>query len=218
MYVIIVGAGRVGLNLANSLIKQGITVTLIENDENKSEEVANEVNAMVIHGDATSIQILEDADISEADVFVAATGHDTVNLLTSVLSQKYTNIQKRIARVNDLEHVEAFNRAGIQITVSPESTVATYLERIITRPKIADLIVLGRGTTELLDLKIENKDLFGEYVLDHSPTENFIVCAVYDEDNELIIPQKDTKFGENQKISVLTKSDYVDEVTKFFAS
>lgn len=217
MYVIIVGAGRVGLNLANSLIGQGITVTLIENDEIKSSEVANEINAMVIKGDATSVQILEEADISEADVFVAATGHDTVNLLTSVLAQKHDNIKKIIARVNELEHVEAFNRAGIKITVSPESTVATYLERIITRPKIADLIVLGRGSTELLDLKIENKKLFGQRVLDYSPTENYLVCAVY-EDDELIIPQRDTLFHENQKISVLTKSDYVDEVTKFFAN
>ena len=184
MYVIIVGAGRVGQNLK---------------------------------GDATNIKILEEADISEADVFVAATGHDEVNLLTSVLAQKYENIKKIIARVNELEHVEAFNRVGIKITVSPESTVATYLERIITRPKIADLIVLGHGTTELLDIKIENKKLFGKRVLDYSPTENYMVCAVY-EDNELIIPQEDTLFYKDQRISVLTKSDYVDEVTNFFAS
>ena len=217
MYVIIVGAGRVGQNLANSLIRQGITVTLIEDNEVKSSEVANEINAMVIKGDATNIKILEEADISEADVFVAATGHDEVNLLTSVLAQKYENIKKIIARVNELEHVEAFNRVGIKITVSPESTVATYLERIITRPKIADLIVLGHGTTELLDIKIENKKLFGKRVLDYSPTENYMVCAVY-EDNELIIPQEDTLFYKDQRISVLTKSDYVDEVTNFFAS
>ncbi|WP_304125351.1 TrkA family potassium uptake protein [Methanosphaera cuniculi] len=217
MYVIIVGAGRVGQNLANSLIRQGITVTLIEDNEVKSSEVANEINAMVIKGDATNIKILEEADISEADVFIAATGHDEVNLLTSVLAQKYENIKKIIARVNELEHVEAFNRVGIKITVSPESTVATYLERIITRPKIADLIVLGRGTTELLDIKIENKKLFGKRVLDYSPTENYMVCAVY-EDNELIIPQEDTLFYKDQRISVLTKSDYVDEVTNFFAS
>ena len=114
---------------------------------------------MVIHGDATSVQVLEDADITDADVFVAATGHDTVNLLTSVLSQNYDNIKKIIARVNDLDHVNAFKRVGIDITVSPESAVASYLERIITRPKVSDLIILGRGSTELLDVKLENKDL-----------------------------------------------------------
>ena len=100
---------------------------------------------------------------------------------------------------------EIIKRVGIDITVSPESAVASYLERIITRPKVSDLIILGRGSTELLDVKLENKDLYGKRVLDYSPTENYIICAVY-EDNELIIPQEDTVFHENQKISVITKS------------
>ena len=216
MYVIIVGAGRVGLNLAQSLIKEGLNVTIIEEDYTISEEVAEQLDTMVIHGDATSVQILEDADISDAQVFVAATGDDKVNLLSVVLSQNYPNIKKVIARVNDLDHEIAFKNVGVDITVSPESTVASYLERIITRPKVADLIVLGRGSTELLDLKIENKKLFEKRVLDYSPTENYIVCAVYD-NNELIIPQENILFHENQKISVITKSDYVQEVTKFFA-
>lgn len=216
MYVIIVGAGRVGLNLADSLIKEEISVTIIERDSTISEDVAESTEAMVINGDATSVQILEDADISDADVFVAATGDDKVNLLAAVLSQSYSNIKKIIARVNDLEHETAFKNVGIDITVSPEAAVARYLERIITRPKIADLIALGRGSTELLELKLENKKLFGKRVLDYSPTENYIVCAIYD-DEELIIPQKDTVFGQNQKISVITKSEYIPEVTKLFA-
>ncbi|MBE6494342.1 MAG: TrkA family potassium uptake protein [Methanosphaera stadtmanae] len=216
MYVIIVGAGRVGLNLSQSLIREGINVTLIENDEAVSEEVAEQVNAMVMYGDATSVPVLESADISEADVFVAATGKDTVNLLAAVLSKNYPNIKKTIARVNDLDHEQAFKKVGIDVTVSPESTVAAYLERIITRPKVADLIVLGRGSTELLDIKIENEELIGQRVLDYSPTENYIVCAVYEND-ELIIPQEDTLFHQNQKISVLTKSDYVKEVTQLFS-
>lgn len=216
MYVIIVGAGRVGLNLSQSLIREGINVTLIENDETVSEEVAEQVNAMVMRGDATSVPVLENADISEADVFVAATGKDSVNLLAAVLSKNYPNIKKTIARVNDLDHEQAFKKVGIDVTVSPESTVAAYLERIITRPKVADLIVLGRGSTELLDIKIENEQLIGQRVLDYSPTENYIVCAVYEND-ELIIPQEDTLFHQNQKISVLTKSDYVKEVTQLFS-
>ena len=217
MYVIIVGAGRVGLNLSESLIREGLSVTIIESDPAVSEEVAESSQAMVINGDATSVQILEDADISDAEVFVAATGDDKVNLLSAVLSKNYDNIKKIIVRVNDLEHESAFKNVGINVTVSPEAAVATYLERVITRPKIADLIVLGRGSTELLELNLENKKLFGKRVFDYSPTENYIVCAVYNDDDELIIPQKDTIFKKNQKISVITKSDYVQEATQFFS-
>ncbi len=216
MYVIIAGAGRVGLNLARSLVNEGLNVSIIEKDPLVSEKIAEEVDALVIQGDVTSVEVLEDANIFETDVFVAATGHDTVNLLASVLCKEYDNIKKVISRVNDLEHEKAFKQVGIDVTVSPESTVASYLERIITRPKIADLIVLGRGSTELLDLKIENKKLVGRTVFEFSPTSKYIVCAVYDENNELIIPQKDTVFHENQKISVLAKTDYVQEVTQIF--
>ncbi|MBE6486739.1 MAG: TrkA family potassium uptake protein [Methanosphaera stadtmanae] len=216
MYVIIVGAGRVGVNLSKSLIREGLSVTIVESDPAISKEVAEDSEAMVINGDASSVKVLEDADISDADVFVAATGDDKVNLFSSVLSLNYPNITKRIARVNDLEHETAFKNVGIDITVSPEASVATYLERLITRPKIADLIVLGRGSTEMLELRLENKKLFGKPVLDYSPTENYIVCAVYDDDGELVIPQKDTLFEKNQKISVITKSDYLKEVTKKF--
>ncbi len=217
MYVIIIGAGRVGTNLSKSLIREGINVTIIESDPVICEEAAEIENLMVINGDASSVQILEEADISEANVFVAATGDDKTNLLSAALSLNYDNITKRIARVNELEHESAFKNLGINITVSPEASVATYLERLITRPKIADLIVLGKGSTELLELTLENKKMFGKPVFDYSPTENYIVCAVYDEDGELVIPQKDTVFKKNQKISVITKSEYIKKVTEKFS-
>lgn len=217
MYVIIIGAGRVGTNLSRSLIREGINVTIIESDPVICAEAADIPDLMVINGDASSVQILEEADISEANVFVAATGDDKTNLLSAALSLNYDNITKRIVRVNELEHESAFKNIGINITVSPEASVATYLERLITRPKIADLIVLGKGSTELLELTLENKKMFGKPVFDYSPTENYIVCAVYDEDGELVIPQKDTFFEKNQKISVITKSEYVHDVTRIFS-
>ncbi len=217
MYVIIVGAGRVGTNLSRSLIREGLNVTIIDNNPATCEEAAEIDDLMVINGDAASVQILEEADISDAQVFVAATGDDKTNLLSAALSLNYDNIQKRIVRVNELEHESAFKNIGIDTTVSPEASVATYLERLITRPKIADLIVLGKGSTELLELTLENKKLFDKPVLDYSPTENYIVCAVYDEDGELLIPQKDTLFKKNQKISVITKTEYIKEVTERFS-
>ncbi|HIH35711.1 MAG TPA: TrkA family potassium uptake protein [Methanosphaera sp.] len=217
MYVIIIGAGRVGTNLSRSLIREGLNVTIIDNNPATCEEAAEIDDLMVINGDAASVQILEEADISDAQVFVAATGDDKTNLLSAALSLNYDNIQKRIVRVNELEHESAFKNIGIDTTVSPEASVATYLERLITRPKIADLIVLGKGSTELLELTLENKKLFDKPVLDYSPTENYIVCAVYDEDGELLIPQKDTLFKKNQKISVITKTEYIKEVTERFS-
>ena len=97
MYIVIMGGGRVGLTLANYLVTSGNDVALIESDNGLCGNAAAELDALVICGNGTDVKTLEEASISDADVFVAATGHDTVNLLTSVLSQNYDNIKKIIA-------------------------------------------------------------------------------------------------------------------------
>ena len=85
MYVVIMGGGRVGLRLASSLVAAGTDVTLIENDSNLCGNAAAELDALVICGNGTDVKTLEEANISDADVFVAATGNDEVNLLSCIL-------------------------------------------------------------------------------------------------------------------------------------
>ena len=80
MYIVIMGGGRVGLNLASSLVAGGHDVTLIENDSNLCANAASGLDALVICGNGTDIKTLEEANVGDADVFVAATGHDEANL------------------------------------------------------------------------------------------------------------------------------------------
>ena len=93
---------------------------------------------------------------ADADAFVAGTGNDEANLLACILVKGY-NPKKIIARISEPSHADAFKKVGIDATVSPELAAASYLEKLIIRPKIADMIMLGRGNAELLDIPIENK-------------------------------------------------------------
>ncbi len=163
MYIVIMGGGRVGLRLAISLITAGLDVTLIENDSDLCSNAANELDAVVICGNGTDIKTLLEANIADADVFVAATGNDEANLLSCILVKDY-KIPKVIARVSNPDHDEAFRKVGIDIVVSPELTAAGYLEKMITRPKIADLIVIGKGNAELLELSVNNSKIFGKKI------------------------------------------------------
>lgn len=215
MYVVILGAGRVGLNLASFLISDNQDVTLIENDEEVCNKAAAEMDALVICGNGTDTKILNEANIEDADVFVATTGNDEVNLLSCILVKKY-NLSKIIARVSDYNHIEAFKKAGIDSAISPEITAASYLEKIILRPKIADLIVLGKGDAELLDITVTNRDIIGKKIGDLSPNPNYIIVAVYENDN-ITIPMQDTIIKSGVKISILTKSDYVKKVIDLFS-
>ncbi len=214
MYVVIMGGGRVGLHLAQSLVTTGHDVTLIESDENLCATAAGEIDALIICGNGTDIKTLEESNIEDADVFVAATGNDEANLLSSILVKEY-KIPKLIARVSNPDHEDAFHKVGIDVVVSPELTAASYLEKLITRPKIADLIVVGRGDAELLDISIQNPKAIGKRVGDLSPTNDYIIAAIH-HNGQIIIPHDDTVLAKNEKISVLVKTGAVKKVTSLF--
>ena len=214
MYIVIMGGGRVGLRLAISLVKVGLDVTLIENDSDLCSNAASELDAMVICGNGTDIKTLLEANIAEADVFVAATGNDEANLLSCILVKDY-KIPKVIARVSNPDHDEAFRKVGIDIVVSPELTAAGYLEKLITRPKIADLIVIGKGNAELLELSVNNSKIFGKKIGDLSPTDDYIIAAVH-KNGEIKIPKDGMMLKKGNMISILVKTPAIKAVTKKF--
>lgn len=208
------GGGRVGLRLAISLVAVGLDVTLIENDSDLCSNAASELDAMVICGNGTDIKTLSEANIADADVFVAATGNDEANLLSCILVKDY-KIPKVIARVSNPDHDEAFRKVGIDIVVSPELTAAGYLEKLITRPKIADLIVIGKGNAELLELSVNNSKIFGKKIGDLSPTEDYIIAAVH-KNGEIKIPKDGMMLKKGNRISILVKTPAIKAVTKKF--
>ncbi|HML06416.1 MAG TPA: TrkA family potassium uptake protein [Methanobacterium sp.] len=214
MYVVILGAGRVGLNLASDLISDGHDVILIENDNNLCNEVVNELDALIICGSGTDVKILNEANIKDADVFVAATGNDEINLFACILVKKF-NVPKIFSRVSNLDHEDVFKSVGIDFVVSPERTAASYLEKLITRPKIADLVIIGKGNAELLDITVTNTELFGKKVSEISPSKDYIISALH-ENGDIIIPDNTTTLKEGCKISVLVKSHAVKQVEEMF--
>jgi len=216
MYIVIMGSGRVGLNLASKLVDKGNDVTLIEKDEELCSNAAAELDALVICGNGTNTKTLEEANIKDVDVFVAATGNDEANLLSSILVRDYT-ASKIIARVSDPAHEEAFQKVGIDSVVSPELTAASYLEKVITRPNVADLIVVGKGNAEILNLTVKNKKVIGKEIREISPTEDYIIAAVHN-NGEITIPKEDMVLNENNLVSVLVKTNAVKKVTEMFTA
>ena len=214
MYVIVMGGGRVGLNLSSFLISDGQDVTLIESNEELCSKAAAELDAMIICGNGTDTKTLEEADIKSADVFVAATGNDETNLLACILVKDY-NIPKIITRISDHTHTKAFKNAGIDFAISPELTAASYLEKIILRPKIADLVVLGKGDAELLDVSVENNKVIGKKIGDISPTKDYIIVSLHENGN-ITIPMMDTVIEKGCKISILAKTGSIKKVIDLF--
>ena len=151
MYVIIMGGGRVGLALANLLINDGYDITLIESNESLCNEIAAELDALVICGNGTNSKLLEETNIEDADYFIATTGNDEANLLSCILVRKY-EVPNIIARVSNPDHEEAFIEVGIDQVISPEITAASQLQQYVTRPNVAKLTTLGEGDADRFEV------------------------------------------------------------------
>lgn len=214
MYVIIMGLGRVGLSLANLLIDDGYDLTLIDDNEALCTEAAAELDALVICGNGTNSKLLEETNIEDADFFIATTGNDEANLLSCILVKKY-NVPNIIARVSNPDHEEAFKAVGIDNVISPEITAAGFLEKLVTRPNVADLISLGEGDAEIFDMTITNDKVVGKRVKDVSPTKDYIIIAIY-QNGKLVIPQGDNVIARGEKVSVLVKRGSFSKAAKKF--
>ena len=166
-----------------------------------------QLDAMVICGNGTDRKTLENAEINEADVFVAATGNDETNLLASLMVREYS-LKKIIARVNESQHEKVFAENKMINVIVPESIEAGYLEKLVLKPKIADLFVVDHGKADLLELYVSNNNLIGKTVGELSPNDDYFICSIHEEDNENIsIATSDMVLKKNCRISLLVKSE-----------
>ena len=212
MYIIIMGGGRVGLALANLLIENGEDITLIENNETLCADVAAELDALVICGNGTNSKLLEESNIEDADYFIATTGNDEANLLSCILVRKY-DVPNIIARVSNPDHEEAFKEVGIDHVISPEIAAAAQLQKLVTRPNAAELMTLGEGDAEILDMTITNDKIVGKRFKDISPSKEYIIISTY-QNGKLVIPQPDDVINRGEKVTALVKRGSFKKLAK----
>ncbi|RLF58648.1 MAG: TrkA family potassium uptake protein [Thermoplasmata archaeon] len=214
MYIIIVGAGRVGRHLAEFLIKKKHEVTLIEKEKDVCNEISKELDVLIINGDGTQVKTLEEVNIATADAFVACTGKDEVNLLSSLIA-KNSGAKMVISRVSKPEYKEVFLKLGVDVVVSPELTAAEYISKLITIPSISDLAILAKSDVEILEYVVnEDSRILNKKISEIKP-KNYLIIAVY-KNGKLIIPSGETQLGINDRVLVLVKSDAIREVDKLF--
>lgn len=214
MYIIIMGGGRIGNNLAKSLVNRGHEVTVIEVDKDRATEISAELDALVVNDDGTTIRGLEEVNIFTADAFVAVTGDDGSNLTGCLLAKEY-GVNTTIARVADFQKSEIFRKLGVSIVVSPELTAAQSIERFIMRPDVIDLTVIGGGQAEILEMIVGERSAVAHKKLKEIPSKDFVVVAYY-RDEKLLIPKGDTVIEPGARLFVLAKSNMVAFVKKLF--
>ena len=216
MYVVIMGGGRLGLHLAKDLIADGKDVTIIEKYEERCKYLVSQIDVMVVCGSGTDTNTLENAEITEADAFVAATGNDETNLMASLMARKY-GAKKIISRVNEKQHEPIFASNSFINVIVPESVEAGYLERLVLKPKVADLFVVDHGQAELIELYVTNSDLIGKTIGELNSDDDYFICGMHKNDDENIsIASSDMKITDNCRLSILVKGESTSKVLNLF--
>jgi len=216
MIGIIVGAGRIGYNLAKNM-SINHDITIIDKDKETCEKILDQLDCYVIHGSATNTKILEEADVEGADFFVTTTANDEVNLLSSVYA-KDNGVEKIVARLNNIEHTDIFRKLEIPF-INSEISVMKYIARNIVRPTAQSLVSIGKGDAEIIDLVVKNNDILFTPIKElQRNNSKFIIISIHMDDEEIIIPTSETELDYNDSITVLVKKDYVQEISEYFTS
>jgi trk system potassium uptake protein TrkA len=198
MKVIIVGAGEVGFHIADRLSREGHDVTIIELDREKEAELRSKLNALVIRGSGASIDTLREARIDEADLFIAVTDQDEVNLISCLLARDF-EVPKMVARIKSLDYLQSewktnAKRMGIDLLINPETVVAEDIQDVIAYPAATEVAEFADGRVVFLGYPIaEDSPLSGislKEVGDLRGMYRLVVTAIKRQD-ETLIPRGD---------------------------
>lgn len=201
MKIIIAGAGEVGYHLARLLSNESQDIVLIDNNKRVLNRAQSELDVFVIRGNATSLSILEEAEVRDADLLIAVTSSETTNISVATIG-KQLGARKTIARVHNPEFLNAgsridFEKLGIDVLISPEELAAKEISRLIRRSAFTDAFEFEFGKLLLLGVNLENEaPILGENVQDvgwHNGFKEFITIALQRE-NRTLIPDKDLNF------------------------
>ncbi|WP_303235189.1 potassium channel family protein [Methanosphaera cuniculi] len=210
---IIVGAGRIGYNLATKL-QTDHDITIIDKDIDAYDRASEQLNCYVVHGNGTNTSILEKEDIDKIDFFVAATGNDEVNLLCSVFAKEH-EVTTIVSKLNNPDHASIFKKLGISV-INPERSIVRYIARMIVRPTAQSLVTIGKGDGEILEVKVKNRSIAGKTVKQiENNTDKFIIISKYIGD-DIIIPNNGTILNYDDSVAVLIKRGHLLEIRDYF--
>jgi trk system potassium uptake protein TrkA len=213
MKVILIGGGKVGSFLALELMSAGHAVAVVEENQNRAQAVADEVDAVVIHGDGTNVGVLEAADVHGADWLLAVTGLDEVNLVSCQLGLTL-GTKRVLARLNTPWNRATFDALGIPVVGITDLMVQVISQQVAVS-ELERVAVLGRGELSLCEYEIPT---------DFTPTKladlelpSPSVVVVVQRGDRIMVPEASTELRPGDHIFAVTTLSGESELHRVFA-
>ena len=204
MNIVIVGCGKVGSSLTRELSREGHDITVVDTKPQKVSQLVQENDVMGLVGNGIVPEIQLDAGIDQADVVIATTSNDELNLLCCLLARKLSGGCATIARVHNPEYSGAVeylqNEMGISMIINPELEAARAIGRVLRLPSVISVDTFSKGLAEILRVKIQPDSGLADMPVKDIPARlksDILVCVVerggkaYIPDGDFILKAKD---------------------------
>jgi trk system potassium uptake protein TrkA len=212
MNVVIIGGGKAGSHIGNLLLENNISIKIIENREFLVEKLKKDFSEeMVILGSGTDPNTLEAAGIETADVLVAVTGSDEVNLVASTIAKFEFAIPRVVARVNNPRNAWLYTSdMGVDVSINQSEIIAHIVVEEMDMENIATLMKLNRGNLSIVKVTVNTKsNAVSKPIKALNIPSKCVLIAILRNEDEVIIPRGDTVIEPNDNILLL-----VDESTE----
>lgn len=214
MKIIIIGAGKVGYTLAENLVQENNDVTIIDKGVHAIEKVEDNLDVMCIKGNGVSTNVLLEAGIENADLLIAVTGSDVINMVCCLTAKKL-GVRQTVARVRDPEYADELSlikdQLGVDFVINPEFAAAEEIARTLGFSSAINVERFASGRVRMVELKVTSKvEFIGKRVRDvRKYASSSVILGVIVRGDEVIVPTGDEIIKEDDLIYVIGKSTNV---------
>src|SRR5438067_8955094 len=216
MYVLVVGAGKVGWNLARELIDKGNELTIVESDPARFATVEEELEHAVQYGDGSELWVLERGGIERADLVIAVTGDDEDNILICQVAREKYGVERVIARCNNPRNLQHFELLGIKPAVSATDLILRLIEHEVPRYGLLHLLDLPQERLEIIEVEVaRGSPADGTLIKDLGLPDGSLAISIL-RDGTGFVPLADSVVEAGDEVLLVLDSGLEDAITSKF--
>ena len=207
MKIIVIGCGKIGKTIIEHVSKEGHSLVIVDNNREKVEELIERYDVMGVVGNGASLDIQEEAGVKFADLVIAVTPEDEINILASMVAKKL-GASSTIARVRNPEYLRQTKlmqeELGLSMVVNPEQETADEIINMVNLPSLLKLEPFAKGKVNLVEILVEeNNPLIGETLITMNKKikTKVLICAIQRAGN-VIIPNGNFKIEQGDRLSI----------------